>query len=190
MPLCVRVQVCPSLPSYGKSFGHRLGGESSRLSGGGGFLGIPGCFSLHIGVVAVPRCPCSYHRKIDPPLFFILHVILHNFFSLFQDPSLHCSRPSLSLPRLSHNSPLLLFADRFQPCYIHTQIWHSCYLGNLNLIWLCHCYGHLGTGGLASPHIPKLPYSYVAHVGYPTPKTNFPKTNHSTLALILLPVSN
>lgn len=31
--LCVSVQVHPSLPSHSKSFGHRPGGESNRLSG-------------------------------------------------------------------------------------------------------------------------------------------------------------
>lgn len=155
MPLCVRVRVRPALPSRGQSSGRRLGGESSRLSRGFPRTS-PGGLSLHIGVMAVPTCPCSYHRKIDPSLFFILYLILH-FSPLFLDPPLHCPDPSLSLPTLSSNSPLLLLANRFQPCYIHTQIWCTYFLGNLNLVWLCHCYSHLGAGGLASPHTPKLP---------------------------------
>lgn len=130
----------------------------------GGFTIIPGGLSLCIGVMAVPRCLCSYQRKIDLPLFFILHLILHFFFPpLFLDSPLHCPCPSLSLPRLPNNSPLLLPAHRFQPRYICTQIWRSCCLSNLSLVWLYHCYGHLGTGGCASPHTPKLPYGYVVH---------------------------
>lgn len=85
MPL-LRVQVCPSLPSYGKSFGHKLGGESSRLSVGWVcvFLASQGVSVCTLGSWLCLGSPCSYHRKIDPPLFFILHVILHNFFLYFR----------------------------------------------------------------------------------------------------------
>lgn len=78
--------------------------------------------------MAVRRYPSSYNRKVDPPLFSILNLVLHFF--LFQNPSLHCHCPSLSLPRLPSNSPVLLSAHRFELCCIHTQTWCLCYMGS------------------------------------------------------------
>lgn len=133
------------------------------------------------GVMAVRRSPCSYNRKADPPLFSILHLVLHFF--LFQNPSLHCPCPSLSLPRLPSNSPVLLSAHCFKLCCIHTQTWSLC---NISQPYLTRC--HLS--GLTRPHTPNLPYNYMVCVGYPTPKTKIPNANHCTSALIPLPVSN
>lgn len=70
--------------------------------------------------MTIPRYPCPYHREIDPPLFFTLHLILC-FFPPFQDPSLHCCYPSISLPRLPNKSPLPLLTHWFQLCYIRMK---------------------------------------------------------------------
>lgn len=75
--------------------------------------------------MTVPRYPCPYHREIDLPLFFTLHLILY-FFPPFQDPSLYCCCPSLSLPRLPNKSPLPLHS--LVSALLHPyQIWRSRY---------------------------------------------------------------
>lgn len=128
--------------------------------------------------MGVCRCLCSYNRKVDPPLFSILHLVLHFF--LFQNSSLPCPCPSLPLPRFPGNSPVLLSAHCFKLYCIHTQTWCLCYIGSfISQPYLTQC--HLD--GLTSLHTPKLPYNYVVCVGYPTPKTKIPNAKSLRFSL-------